>query len=107
MLTALYWLLLVLAFIPMLTLLGVVWILRGIRSLAQERPPVSEKLLRSPGESLRRELEKIDEQINDIVILTTFGPALFVAIFIVVSGTAKPAGWSIGSAIVFVVVSIG
>jgi hypothetical protein len=65
----------------MLTLLGVAWILRKIRSSAQERPPVAEKLLRSPGESLRRELEKIDEQINDIIILTTFGPPLFVALF--------------------------
>jgi hypothetical protein len=61
MLMTLQWILLASLFIPMLTLLGIVWILRGIRSLAQERPPVSEKLLRPPGESLRRELEKIDD----------------------------------------------
>lgn len=105
MLTGPQWLLLALAFIPMLTLLGIVWILRGIRSLAQERPPVSERLLRPPGESLRRELEKIDEQVNDIVILTTFGPALFVAFFVIASGSVKPSGWSIGPAIVFIAVA--
>jgi hypothetical protein len=104
MLTTLHWLLLASIFIPMLTLLGVVWILRGIRYLAQERPPVSEKLLRPPGENLRRELEKIEDQLNDIVILSIFGPALFVAFFVIATGGAKPSGWSIGPAIVFVVV---
>src|SRR5258707_14297247 len=92
MLTTFHWLLLASIFIPMLTLFGVVWVLRGIRSLAQERPPVSEKLLRPPGESLRRELEKIDDQVNDILILTVFGPALFVAIFVIVSGGAELSG---------------
>jgi hypothetical protein len=99
----LHWILLVSVFIPMLTLLGVVWILRGIRSLAQERPPVSEKLLRPPGESLRRELEKIDDQVNEILILTIFGPALFVAIFVIVSGGVKPSGFSVAPTIVFIV----
>jgi hypothetical protein len=86
MLTILHWILLASLFVPMFTPLSVVWTLRGIRSLGQERPPVSEKLLRPPGESQRRELEKIDVQVNDIFILTIFGPALFVAVFVIVSG---------------------
>ena len=91
----------------MLTLFGVAWILRKIRSSAQERPPVAEKLLRSPGESLRRELEKIDEQINDIIVLTTFGTPLFVTLyFLFVSGSSKPSGWPIGSTIVVVIVVV-
>jgi hypothetical protein len=67
----------------MLTLLAVVWILRGIRSLRQERPPVSEKLLRPAGESLRREIEKMAEQLNDIFVWTFFGPALTTSMLLI------------------------
>jgi Nuclease-related domain len=102
MLTTLHWLLLASLFIPTLSLVGVVWILRGMRSLAQERPPVSDKLLRSPGESLRRELERIDDQINDILVLTVFGPVLFTAIFVIVNGGMKPSGFPVAPAIVFI-----
>lgn len=87
----------------MLTLVGVVWILRAIRSLRQERSPVSEKLLRPPGESLRRELEKIDDQVNDVLILTFFGPALFAAVFVIVSGGLEPSALSVAPAIVLIV----
>ncbi len=71
-------------FVPMLTLLGIVWIWRWMRSFQKERAPVSEKLLRPAGESLRRELEKLDEQLNDNLIWTFFGPG-FVTAFLVVS----------------------
>jgi hypothetical protein len=82
MLTSLNWVLLASLFVPLLTLLGIVWILRKIRLLQGGRPPVSEKLLRPPGESLRKELEKLDEQVNDIFIWTFFGPALFTAVLV-------------------------
>jgi hypothetical protein len=42
-----------------LGVVAVVWIWRINRR--RERPPVSEKLLRGPGESLRRKLEKLDD----------------------------------------------
>ena len=48
--------------------MGIVWMIRVSRSLQEERPPVSEKLLRPAGESVRRELEKMDDQVNDILI---------------------------------------
>ena len=83
MFTTLHLVLLGSLIVPMLTLLAVVWILRGIRSLRQERPPVSEKLLRPAGESLRREIEKMDEQLNDIFIWTFFGPALMTSMLLV------------------------
>jgi hypothetical protein len=83
MFTTFHWILLGPIIAPMVTLLAVVWILRGIRSLRQERPPVSEKLLRPAGESLRREIEKMDEQLNDIFIWTFFGPALMTSMLLV------------------------
>ena len=86
MLTILQWILLASILVPMLTLVGNVWMLRGIHSLKQERAPVSDKLLRSAVESLSKEIEKLDEQANDIFVWTFFGPALFIAIVILGSG---------------------
>ncbi len=82
--TTLHWVLLASMFIPLLGLMGIIWMLGKTRSMRQERTPLAEKLLRSPGEGLRRELEKMDEQVNDIFIWTFFGPAL-VALFLVIS----------------------
>jgi hypothetical protein len=99
MFTILEWTLLGSLFVPMLTLLGIVWILRGIRLFKQERAPVSDKLLRPPGESLRREIEKMDEHVHDILVLTFFGPALFVATLIILTNGLKPTGSSASLAI--------
>jgi Nuclease-related domain len=85
--TTFYWVLLGSIFVPMVTMLAVVWILRGTRSLRRERPPVSEKLLRPAGESLRREIEKMDEQLNDIFIWTFFGPSLITATVLISNPT--------------------
>jgi hypothetical protein len=43
--------------------------------------------LRPAGESLRREIEKMDEQLNDIFIWTFFGPALFAATVLMSNST--------------------
>ena len=94
MLTTLHWVLVAFIFIPMLVLMGSVWILGRIRSMRQERSPISDKLLRSPGESLRRELKKLDEQVNDIVICTFFGPALITAFFVTLNPGLKLLGGS-------------
>jgi hypothetical protein len=75
----------------MLTLAAVLWILRWFRSSKQERPPVSEKLLRPAGESLRREIEKMDEQLNDILIWTFFGPAFMTFMLLILNATPLPA----------------
>lgn len=91
MFTTLQWILLASIFVPVLTLLGLVLILRGIRSLKKERPPVSDKLLRPPGESLRREIEKLDDQVNDILVATLFGPAVVAVVLILQNNGLKAA----------------
>jgi hypothetical protein len=58
--------------------------------MRQGHPPVVDKLLRSPGESLRRELEKLDEQVNDTVVVSFFGPALATMFFVVSTPPIKP-----------------
>jgi TIR domain/Nuclease-related domain len=57
--------------------------------------PITDKLLRPPRESLRREIEKMDEQINDVFIWTFFGPAIATAFFIVATPSLKPLGDSV------------
>jgi Nuclease-related domain len=107
MFTTFYWVLLGSIFVPMVTLLAVAWILRGLRSLRRERPPITDKLLRSPGESLRREIEKMDEHINDILIWTFFGPAVITAFLVAANPGVKLLGDSaILLTFFFVVVAI-
>jgi Nuclease-related domain len=91
MLTTLQLVLLASLFIPMLTLMAIVRIWGGIRSIRRGHPPIADKLLRSPGESLRRELEKMDEEeVNDIFVWTFFGPALATTVFVITNSGAKP-----------------
>jgi hypothetical protein len=90
MLTTLQLVLLASLFIPMLTLMAIVRIWGAIRSIRRGHPPIADKLLRSPGESLRRELEKMDEEVNDIFVWTFFGPALATTVFVVTNSGAKP-----------------
>src|SRR5689334_5973480 len=73
-LTPLHWILFASLILPMLTLLGIVWLWAWIRKFRKEREPVSEKLLRPAGESSRREIEKLDEKINESLIEAFFGP---------------------------------
>jgi hypothetical protein len=95
MLTTPQWIHLASLFIPMLTLVGIIWIWGRIRSFRSERSPITDKLLRPPRESLRREIEKMDEQINDVFIWTFFGPAIATAFFIVATPSLKPLGDSV------------
>jgi hypothetical protein len=97
-LTTLHWVFLTSLFIPLLVLMGISWILGKTRSMRQERTPLAEKLLRSPGESLRRELEKMNEQVNDIFIWTFFGPALIASFLVISSHDLNPVGGSLISA---------
>jgi len=69
--------------------------------MREGQAPVADKLLRSPGESLRKELEKMDEQVNDIVIAAFFGPALATMFFI----GAKP-GSSVAFSSIFMIAII-
>jgi hypothetical protein len=70
MLTTLHWVLLASLFLPFLTLLGILLIVRRSRS------PVSDKLPQPAGESLRTRLEELDEKVNDVLMLTFFGPTV-------------------------------
>lgn len=61
------------------TIVGGVWMWRHNRR--QERPPVAEKLLRAPGESLRRQIESFD----DTLLFHLVGSAL-IPLLVTVSG---------------------
>jgi hypothetical protein len=82
-------------------MLGIVWILREMRSLRGERSPISQKMLRPAGESLRRELEILDEKVDDIFVWTFFGPFLGAALLFTLGAGGKPTGsFSVAATIV-------
>ncbi len=91
MLSPQYWILLASMLVPMAALLGIVWVVNSRRSLGKERPPVSEKLLRPDGESLRKELERLDERINDTLLWLFLGPALMNTVLLIQNPALKPA----------------
>ena len=76
--------------------------------MQQGHPPIANNLLRSPGESLRREIEKMDEQVNDIFVWTFFGPALVMTFFFVPTPGLKTAtGSSNFEIFVIAIIAIG
>ena len=76
--------------------------------MRQGHPPVADKLLRSPGDSLRRELEKMDEQVNDILVWTFFGPAFATMFFVVTTPSAKlGSGVTVSGIFMTAVITIG
>ncbi len=89
MLSPQYWILLASMFVPMGTLVGIVWLVNWRRSLGKERPPVSEKLLRPAGESLRKELERLDERVNDTLLWLFLGPALVTTVLLIQTPALK------------------
>ncbi len=81
--TPLHWILVGAVVAPMFVLTGILSAWRWVRSRRKERDPVSDKLLRPPGESVRRHLEKLDEQINDALLWFFFTPQMFAAFLLI------------------------
>lgn len=79
-------------FIPMGVLIGLVSLVSRWQARRQLRVPVGEKLLRAPGESLRRKLEDLDEQITLEVVGAFFLPSLFVSLILAQQHTNFPLG---------------
>lgn len=92
MLTPQQWILLGALLAPMLALVAIVWTWRWACGFRKDRAPVSERLLRPAGESLRTELEKIDERLNETLMGTFFGPAYVTAFLLVSKPAVKPNG---------------
>ena len=56
----------------------------------QRRAPVSDKLLRAPGQFLREEIARIDEQMMTTLALFTFAPSMFLAATLRLPSGAQP-----------------
>jgi hypothetical protein len=63
--------------LSLLALCTVVGLVRLQRSVTNTTTPVSDRLLRAPGESLRARLERIDEKLMWCVALLSAGPVVF------------------------------
>jgi hypothetical protein len=69
-----------LALMPAFIIAGAVYVWSRIQTRGN-RAPVKDKLLRSPGESLRRQMEKFDENLPSYICLALlYGPVCFLAL---------------------------
>lgn len=103
MFTSQQWILFIAMLVPTLTLVAILEIWRRVRGFQKERSPVSEKLLRPAGESLRRELETLDEQLNDNLLWTVIAPVLLSAFFILSKPVPKLAASASVAAVALVI----
>src|SRR5256885_1175404 len=65
----------------------------------KERPPEKFKLLRGPGETLRRRVQKADDDLVLYVLVGAFGPLLFGGGALILAGRL-PKGLILGGAVV-------
>jgi hypothetical protein len=63
--------------LSLLALCTVVGLVRLQRRVTNTRAPIGDRMLRSPGESLRARLERIDEKLMWCVALLSAGPVVF------------------------------
>jgi hypothetical protein len=70
--TKYFWLLLP-QFLALALMVGIAWFWKWSRARRQLRSPVKEKMLRPPGESLRRKLEELNESILDTLFIAVVG----------------------------------
>ena len=70
-------LLILILLVPFVLLLGVVYIRRWYIDRKKERSPISEKLLRPAGESLRLKIEELNERFGPAFFSILAGPGLF------------------------------
>ncbi len=72
-----FWILLAVWFVPCGFLIALGYGRAWWRQRKRLRMPVTEKLLRGPGESLRQQLEKIEDQLSDELTLAFVLPLAF------------------------------
>lgn len=84
-----------LAVLPMLAMVGILWFWMKIRGRSGKRNPLTRDMLRSPGESLRDQLE---EQWMDVCALMTFAPAWALLVYAMYLSHVAFGGKSISAA---------
>lgn len=87
-----------LSLIPVSILLAAVRVWRWFESVKGHRAPITDKLLRPPGESARRRIETLDDKILDTLICFLGFPAVILLCYLSSNGTAPrpiPNFWTI------------
>src|ERR1700756_4057531 len=76
--------------VPMGVLAAMVKAWRWLHEAKGLRVPVREKLLRAPGESVRRKKEDLDDRIIDLLVYVVGIPPTLVICYLVMTRTAPP-----------------
>ncbi len=75
-------------------LLGVVWIRKWRIDRQRLRMPVTEKLLRGPGESLQKKLEELEDQLSTELAMAFVLPAMCASLYLI--GRHTPSAGAVG-----------
>jgi hypothetical protein len=92
----------ILSFVPASVVLAVLEIWRRWQNLRGRRAPVSDKLLRAPGESARKQVEALDDKITETLFLVIYFPSILAILFAARMQSGQPftRGWTISLVLV-------
>lgn len=76
------WTLLLGCFVPFFGLVVVIFVWRWRIDRRNERLPFGDKLLRPPGESLRKRVEELDDKLNDAIFFALATPLVFAVVLL-------------------------
>ncbi len=76
-----------LSFVPAGILAGILEVWRRLSQAEGRRSPISDKLLRPPGESCRKKMEELNDKIDEIVIWVLGFPSTFLICYLSSNGT--------------------
>jgi hypothetical protein len=77
-----------LSFVPAGILAGILEVWRHLSHAEGQRSPISDKLLRPPGESCRKKMEELNDKIDEIVIWVLGFPATLLICYLSSTGTS-------------------
>lgn len=84
---------------PMLLLLGLAYFRKWTLARRRRRVPVSDKLLRAPGESLRKKLDELEDDLSSHLAMICTLPLLCASLYLIHRGSPTAAASAVGIAL--------
>jgi hypothetical protein len=91
-----------LSFVPASVLMAAIKARRWFQDASGLRPPTTEKSLRSPGDSLRRKIEELDDKIIELMLYVLVMPPFLIAVYVCTKGALVTSFWLVGAIVLAV-----